>query len=512
VKIAPSTLANIIQIISGGRVLTDRADLAIWGAPGTGKTTRLLELIEEKIEDEGLNLHDICVSTFRKPLAEECKTKIADKMGISAVPDDTYIGTTHSICYQLLDEEDYDHPVAGEEHRKDFCEKFGVNYEPEEEKSMADLEEVMYFEGGELGNTLFSLNSYRRNNPSSSWTDGPVNEEDLSDINDYLLDEFSGAWEEYKEEEDLIDFDDMLSIVLENGLYPWVDVLFEDEFQDKTPLQYEVYRMWTEKIPEVIIAGDPLQSIYTFLGTRADFFEEQYENAENREVRPKTYRFSKDLWSYARQIPEKEGLNTPNIEGSDERDTRVRFIDMNDFRRLVSDFRNESVLYLVRANFMKSGIGRILKDRGIPYVSDFNANSRITNLYNAIAYSRKNLSGVDSFVTTEVQLRGEYAYEALKCFPATEFDGVKKNLKEKARNSNWLNLPVTPSFVTRVFKDNPFEKMLSSASMDGKDRRLLNDLLHRRRGEPIDPGKQHIVSTIHGSKGREADLRFSVCR
>lgn len=484
-----------------------KADIAIWGPPGTGKTTRLLNLMTEEIHQSKRTINDIALSTFRKPLAMDAREKIKDKLDMASLPEDTYIGTTHSICLQLLREEDYDYDVVESRDRKEFCKEFGVDYRAKGNKT-GGVEDVQIFDPNIRGNTLFQIYSYKVNNPNEKWTDGPITEEMLSKINKRMVEDFVKEWERYKNTNYLIDFCDMLKWVHEKELFPHVDVLIEDEFQDKTPLQYEIYKDWAAHIPEVWIAGDPLQAIYSFFGTEPSFFENEYKGAEDQEVRPKSYRFSSELYEYARAIPEKVGIETPDIEGREDYETKIRFIDMNDFKRKVTNFRGESVLYLLRANYMKGDIVRILRDRGIPYVMGFGSNSKITELYNAVVYARRKLGNQDMFASTRINMKGRSAYRLLTTFPASHFDCVKKEVKKKAKKNEWIDLPVTPKFVHHIFQENPFTNLLGSAGYDEKDKKQLNEFLHRRNAKPMDPDKKHTISTIHGSKGREADYVF----
>jgi len=189
---------------------------------------------------------------------------------------DAYIGTTHSICYRLLAEENYRAEVAQPEDREDFCEEFGVDY-AKSEREAGLWASVNLPEEKELGNTLFNIHSFLANNPESHWLDYPVGRGHKRKLEGRIIEAFREEWTDYKEENGLIDFDDMLTVVYEEGLFPPVEVLVEDEFHDKTPLQYEIYKQWSDQAAEVHIAGDPLQAMYPFWGTDPEFFKREFE-------------------------------------------------------------------------------------------------------------------------------------------------------------------------------------------------------------------------------------------
>ena len=73
-----------------------------------------------------------------------------------------------------------------------------------------------------------------------------------------------------KEEKVVLDFNDMLTRVLEEGLRPDLDVLVFDEAQDSSPLQYKVLDFWLQGVKRHYIAGDPDQCLYQWMGTDPD--------------------------------------------------------------------------------------------------------------------------------------------------------------------------------------------------------------------------------------------------
>ncbi|MBA7654458.1 ATP-dependent DNA helicase Rep [subsurface metagenome] len=78
---------------------------------------------------------------------------------------------------------------------------------------------------------------------------------------------FEERYREYKEEKVLLDFNDMLTRVLEEELSPYLEVLVFDEAQDSSPLQYKVLDFWLQGVKRHYIGGDPDQCIYQWMGT-----------------------------------------------------------------------------------------------------------------------------------------------------------------------------------------------------------------------------------------------------
>ncbi|MFP8957669.1 UvrD-helicase domain-containing protein [Natrialbaceae archaeon A-CW3] len=81
--------------------------------------------------------------------------------------------------------------------------------------------------------------------------------------------ELMKEWEQYKSENDLWQHHDYCRYVDGNDLVPEeYKVVFVDEFQDLSPLQYSIYETWRDSgaLDTIIISGDPAQSIFSFRG------------------------------------------------------------------------------------------------------------------------------------------------------------------------------------------------------------------------------------------------------
>ncbi|KXA90269.1 hypothetical protein AKJ62_01305 [candidate division MSBL1 archaeon SCGC-AAA259D14] len=479
---------------------------AIWGPPGAGKTTTLVDIFEKEIEETGKIFEDIAFSTYRKPLAREFQEKLKKRLNMGSLPDDVFIGTLHSLCLRLLKFEGYECGVAGPGDREEFCEEFNVEFSPDDSNGFSASTSRK-----KLGNLLFNLVSFCRTGfyDLSDYELGPIPFWKRGNIREGLVRSFHEEWEDYKSENGLIDYDDMLLEVYEQEYVPPVTVLLEDEFHDKTPVEYEIFKNWAAEIPKVYIAGDMLQAIYSFWNTDPEFFEEQYDNADSREVLPKSYRFGPDLWDYACRIVENVGLKTPDIE-TVPKDTEVDFLNMRGFRNTVDKVSDSSAFYLVRANYMMTPIVKTLRSKGIPFSVGHEKIGRVINVYNGVAKTREKLLSMGlrrASVSVELPSRG--AEGLLKSYPERHFDGNKTEYYREAESKDRIEVAVNPSF-RNVVSSNPFySKFLLKSRPFGEDARKQAVLMWDRRGKkPVDLDKRHVVSTIHGSKGREADHVF----
>ena len=73
----------------------------ILGPPGTGKTTTLLNLVDEFIKD-GVRPKQIGYFSFTKKAATEAATRAADKFGLDIENDLTFFRTLHSYAFNQL--------------------------------------------------------------------------------------------------------------------------------------------------------------------------------------------------------------------------------------------------------------------------------------------------------------------------------------------------------------------------------------------------------------------------
>jgi Superfamily I DNA and RNA helicases len=84
---------------------------------------------------------------------------------------------------------------------------------------------------------------------------------------------FSIDWSNYMEDNDIYDYTRMLECVYEYDTPLHVRFLFVDEFQDFSPLQFEIYEQWkaSKTVSKVWIAGDDAQAVFRFSGGSPNF-------------------------------------------------------------------------------------------------------------------------------------------------------------------------------------------------------------------------------------------------
>ena len=92
------------------------------------------------------------------------------------------------------------------------------------------------------------------------------------DIGWFELDHFARSLKEYKDESGLIDYTDMLENMRVGGFCPKLKALLVDEAQDLSRLQWQVVERLMQYADETYIAGDDDQAIFRWAGADVDHF------------------------------------------------------------------------------------------------------------------------------------------------------------------------------------------------------------------------------------------------
>jgi len=253
--------------------------IRIFGVPGSGKTTKCLEMLEEFLLR--YEPHEIAYLSFTRAATREAVDRAVRKFGFEK-KEMEWFRTIHSACYKLLELSDRNR--LAEDDIKRFCQSQGIRYKKEAEKRMDDERSILKptsFPDVE-GNCLIDFYSRVRN-----LTGKDIDELDelfikvlfakmgyrISHLNLHIdLIDFLHKYKEFKEREGKFDYTDMLMNVLKQKMSPFVKVLINDEAQDNTPLQGKIIGMWCEDTEEYVLAGDDEQCLYSFNEATPEWF------------------------------------------------------------------------------------------------------------------------------------------------------------------------------------------------------------------------------------------------
>ncbi|BCV03448.1 MAG: hypothetical protein CM15mV67_210 [uncultured marine virus] len=169
----------------------------------------------------------------------------------------------HYIRFVLINLGINKNQVMKEKHYKELGEKMGI--ELEGTKQDEDHDGVFY-----------SKNPYIQIiNIARSKEIDPVKYYHLANnpkISLNKLEIISEELERYKEQNGLIDFPDMIEKFLDSGEAPKLRVMFVDEAQDLSLIQWKLVKKIEEKSTDSFIAGDDDQGIYKWNGAHVNTF------------------------------------------------------------------------------------------------------------------------------------------------------------------------------------------------------------------------------------------------
>jgi superfamily I DNA/RNA helicase len=256
----------------------------ILGPPGTGKTSTLLGLIEDELQN-GTQPEGIGFFTFTKKAVTEGKQRAMAKFNISD-RDLPFFRTLHSLAFRQLGLTR--ESVVSNTDIKDLNEKLNLRL-----TGRTTTDDGHLFGMTHDDRLAFIENLARMRNI-------PL-EQQWHEVEDavgwFELERFARGLQLFKEDRLLVDYTDMLYKFLHEGDVPSLDVMFVDEAQDLSPLQWAVVRKVAEKAKKIYVAGDDDQAIYKWAGADVDYL---INNSKNAMILKQSYRVPSAVHEIAR--------------------------------------------------------------------------------------------------------------------------------------------------------------------------------------------------------------------
>lgn len=356
----------------------------VLAGPGSGKTFVIVQRIYHLITSQGADPAHILVITFTKAAAMEMQERFYRLMGSKTLP--VWFGTFHAVFYHILRQ--------SAQYRG-----YTIITESEKRKLIRDIihnhNRFLYLQEEDMEEILTAVSRYkakeaedggRTENEAETEAAGP----DIQKMKreDFLF--LFGEYQSWLKEFSKFDFDDLLRECLRllrtdtQCLSRWqaqFGFILVDEFQDISPMQYEIIKLLASPEDNLFIVGDDDQSIYGFRGANPDSMQrfladfptarqilldvnfrchEEIVQAAGKVIGENENRISKDIFSCHE---EGEGVRVYSAES----EARLRDAVINALKEEEKKGKLSDCAMICRTNFECGLWEQFLKEAGIPF-------------------------------------------------------------------------------------------------------------------------------------------------
>lgn len=317
----------------------------IFGPPGTGKTTTLLNLVDNYIA-KGVPLHRIGYFAFTRKAAEEAKERMQKRHPGKYKPKQLrFFQTLHSLSFHSMgmSEDNVMQPI----HYEQIGEELGVRVQ--------DADESYFLNSN---NEYFKLINKARVKKISVEDEYDTNEWS-SNVDLTVLLYIYKNFCQFKENYHLDDYTDMIEKFTQHPeKCPEFDVVFIDEAQDLAPIQWDLFNILKEKSKDIYLAGDDDQAIFAWAGADVDRFVN--EPADEDIVLDQSRRVPKLIMEQSQIVTERiqgsrkeKEYNPRNVEGSVQNIYSLDNIDLSEDEWLIlarTTYRCEEICKQLKEN------------------------------------------------------------------------------------------------------------------------------------------------------------------
>ena len=430
----------------------------ILGPPGTGKTTKLLKYVQTFLK-LGTPIERIGYFAFTKKAATEAKERMLKLFPQYGYRDLKHFQTLHSLAFTTLGMKKDN--VMQAEHYEEIGKTIGV--------------QVSVYKGGEeetgyidSDSEYFNLINIARIKNIS--TKDEYDTDLYSDDMDYNLVEIIEAeLNNYKKSFALYDFTDMIEKFVGSELCPKFDVVFIDEAQDLSPIQWKMYDIIKQNTKIMILAGDDDQAIYGWAGADVQRFQEE---PAKEKILPQSYRVPIRVQQVADSIISQ--IDTRIMKLWEPRNNEGHCEEVYDLDEV--DLTQGKWLILARTNYRLIKMKPYLMERGI-YFEYKERKSFSAKLWKAIRDFSRWTSGAQ---LTAPEIKDIFDYTG------NEFEGEE----HLSYDCEYFGIDANDTWY-ELFNADPEQVLYIRQMLSNK--------------EKLSEEARVKLSTIHSAKGGEAD-------
>jgi len=436
----------------------------VLGPPGTGKTTTLLNLVEKYLKK--INPNRIGYFAFTRKAAHEARDRAIAKFNLTE-EDLPYFRTLHSLAFRRLGIQKQN--VMEKRHYADLGNKLGfpVDYEENEQEmngifsTKSDYLRIIQL--AKLRNISFEKQYDLK--------------EHTQDVEFNKLKIIANELERYKKEYGLVDFNDMILNFIKSNSSPNFDVVFIDEAQDLSLMQWKMVKTIWNRTTDNYIAGDDDQAIFKWAGADVDSFIA----LDGKFIRlTQSHRVPAKIHELAMKIISKVNNRIPKLWKPKMKEGKLTIY--SDFRDI--DMSHGEWLVLTRTRSLLDELEDILYQKGYFYKNKFKKGYE-SDLYESITQWEKwrkggtldyqTISNIFSYISPR-----QLEKEKIALMNKSDFYSLKDCQKKYGL--------LTEKVWYEALDEAPFRRVSYIRKM-------------RQNGEKLNQDPRITLSTIHGAKG-----------
>jgi len=442
----------------------------VFGPPGTGKTTYLLNMMEKELA-QGVPSSNVGYFSFTRKATTEAKERAQVKFtGLNADLDFPWFRTLHSLAYRCLGVGNKD--LMSPQQYLDFAKSAGLelSIEKGEEDYIIHTDHPVLNEiniARIRGQDLRTY--YNHSNMEIEW---------------HHLEYVERCYRHYKQSNGLVDFTDLLERLSEDPKrLPRLEVLIIDEAQDLSRLQWTIVEQLIGYSQRIYIAGDDDQALYNWAGADVQSFLALPGEVK---ILDQSYRVPASVHKLANQVVRR--IRKRQEKDWEPRDYNGKVSFYNDHMDV--DITQGEWLIMAATNYMLNGLYDWIKSQGLLFERNGRKSIQETILSAVLGWETLRKGKEVPFTVVKQiykYLGSDYIARGHKTLTKVDPEALY-SLASLTKDHGLLTKKIWHEALTKIGEDK---------------REYIIALLRRKTG--LRSEAQIKLSTIHGAKGGEAD-------